>query len=204
MRQPALPVLAAASVLAAMSGAASAQTRPAAVSDLMQCRTVTDTAERARCFDERAAALDQALQDGSLVVVDAAALAEAEQRSFGLPTFSPSSMLPSLSGLGSSGSAETAAELAEASGPGVEVSRRSDGEVQSLSGLPVARTYHAPDGKMVAVLENGQVWRQTDTRRVPLPRQGEAVTAEIQRAAMGSFMLRLSHHHYAMRARRDS
>jgi hypothetical protein len=76
--------------------------------------------------------------------------------------------------------------------------------VQSLAGLPVARTYHAPDGKMVAVLENGQVWRQTDTRRVPLPRRGEAVTAQIERAAMGSFMLRLSHHHYAMRARRDS
>jgi hypothetical protein len=203
MLRHAFPVFSALA-LAAASGEASGQNQPAAVSDLMQCRTIADDAERARCFDDRSAVLDQALQDGALVVVDAAAIAQAEQSSFGLPSFNPSSMLPSLRGLGSSGSAETASELAESSGPGVEVSRGADGEVQSLAGLAVAQTYHAPDGKLVVILENGQTWRQTDTRRVPLPRRGEAVSAEIQRASMGSFMLRLSHHHYAMRARRDS
>ncbi len=203
MPQSALPVFAA-FVLAAVGGAASAQTQPPAVSELMACRTVADANERAHCFDERAAALDQALQDGALVVVDAAAIAEAEQRSFGLPTFSASDMLPSLSVLGSGAAAATAAELAEESGPGVEVSRRADGEVQALTGLPVTHAYHAQDGKLIVVLENGQTWRQTDTRRMPLPRQGDIITAEIQRASMGSFMLRLSHHHYAMRARRDS
>jgi hypothetical protein len=201
MRQPALPVLAAASVLAAMSGAASAQTRPAAVSDLMQCRTVTDTAERARCFDERAAALDQALQDGSLVVVDAAAMEADRQRSFGLTSVNIGGLLPSMS----LGAADTARELADSSGREVDVTRREDGEIQQLSGLLVSAVRAGPDGKLVVTLDNGQVWRQTDDRRLPIPRRDAEVTAEIERGAKGSFFLRLSHRPgVSIRARRDS
>lgn len=48
------------------------------------------------------------------------------------------------------------------------------------------------DGKLRFTMENGQVWRQVDTTKLPNTSKGPW-TAEIRKAAMGTFLLSLNH-----------
>jgi hypothetical protein len=52
---------------------------------------------------------------------------------------------------------------------------------------PITQLKRAPTGELIVTLENGQVWRQTDSTSSRGLRTGDQVT--VKRAAMGSFFL---------------
>jgi hypothetical protein len=56
--------------------------------------------------------------------------------------------------------------------------------------LPVKSVVKTADGRHLFTMENGQVWRQTDNVRVSNIGDGPW-QAEIRKAALGSFMLKL-------------
>lgn len=74
-----------------------------------------------------------------------------------------------------------------------------DRELDSVS-LPVKSVVRGADGRHVFTLDNGQVWRQTDNTRLPSIGKGPW-QAEIRRAALGGFMLKLDSR-TSVRARR--
>jgi hypothetical protein len=57
--------------------------------------------------------------------------------------------------------------------------------------LAVSALDKGADGKLRFTMENGQVWRQVDTTRLPSARKGPW-TAEIRKAAFGTFLLSLN------------
>lgn len=173
--------------------------QPESLRALLECRSMAESDARARCLDERIDRFAADIDEGRVHVLDESALAAAEQGGFGLAALSPRRLLPSHGGA----DAEAAGGWARYPGSGVQVERSSDGDVQALSGLPVYSIRHARDGKLIVVLENGQVWRQTDGRPIRLPRPEQTVTLDIERGAMGSFFMRLSHVNPRVRAVRD-
>jgi hypothetical protein len=164
--------LAAAGFLAAALAAAPLAAAPApkaegraqALQHLIDCRKLTDNTARLACFDEAAAAMDQAEAKGDIVVVDRDQARKVRRQAFGFT-------LPSLS-LFERG--EKPEEIANMEGK-----------------IAAARQNNA--GKWVIKLEDGATWAQIDTNAVPNdPKVGDTVT--IRRAAMGSYMLSLGHH----------
>lgn len=149
-----------ASMLAAMTaqGTAAAD-RPAVLSQVVACRTITDEAARLACFDRSVAALDAAESSQELVVVTRDEVRRTRRGLFGL----------TLPDLGIFGDATADAEAV----------REIEDVVRSASTTPY--------GRWILTLENGQVWTQTDTRRLPIePRAGHPI--RIRRAALGSYM----------------
>lgn len=63
----------------------------------------------------------------------------------------------------------------------------------------VAQVDRTPYGKLMLSLDNGQVWRQLDSARLPVDK-GEMVS--IQRAGLGSFLLEKSSGSRTIRVRR--
>ena len=67
--------------------------------------------------------------------------------------------------------------------------------------LEVGRTAH---GKIIVILENGQVWRQIDgDSSTPYIRKNiDGLTARVKKAAFGSYSIRISGTRDAFKARR--
>jgi hypothetical protein len=150
-----------------------AQARPEVFEALIKCRAVADEAERLRCFDSAAAALETAAERRDLVVVDRQQIRETKKGLFGLD-------IPNLNPFGSGG---------------------DDGEeeIKSIES-EVASAYQDGDGRWVVTLKEGGTWAQTDNSPLALrPRVGHKI--RIQKAAMGSYMMRVNNQP-AVRARR--
>lgn len=81
------------------------------------------------------------------------------------------------------------------------LSRNDDGEVHSVR-MRIARTRVVGYNTTIFYMENGQVWRQLDDRRVRMPR-GDDNWAEIRRGAMGSYLLRVNGEGRAIAVRRQ-
>lgn len=155
----------AAALVATFSGAAAAQTKPDARAGLVQkladCRKLTDDKARLACYDETAAAFDQAEAKGDIVVVDREQARTVRRQAFGF-------RMPSLT-LFEKG--EPQEELENVSG--VLASARRDGT-----------------GHWVFKLEDGAVWSQVATEDLfKTPKPGMAV--KIKKASLGSFMLQI-------------
>ena len=131
---------------------------------LLDCRKLTDNAQRLACFDAAAAAMDQAEAKGDIVVVNREQARKVRRQAFGFA-------LPSLS-------------LFE---------RGEKPEEINTIQAKVAAVRQNSAGKWVIRLEDGAVWTQVDTNEInPDPHVGEEV--EIRRASLGSYMLVLPHH----------
>ena len=156
-------VAAALPLTVAVAKPAKVQSRPQAFETLVRCRAIADAAQRLQCFDNAAAALEQAADSRELVVVDRKQVREAKRNLFGLdiPNLNP------FSG-GDDGEAD---------------------EVKSVEGV-VASSYRDGDNKWVVKLEDGATWGQTDDKPLLRPRAGDKV--KIVRAAMGSYMMRVA------------
>jgi hypothetical protein len=77
-------------------------------------------------------------------------------------------------------------------GTEVEILERDrDGQVFKVT-MRIERTRIVGYNTTIFYMENGQVWRQTDDRRVRMPRNMDNVTAEIRRGAMSSYLLRVN------------
>jgi hypothetical protein len=156
--------LAAAPLAAAPPATPKAEGRAQALQRLIDCRKLTDNTARLACFDEAAAAMDQAEAKGDIVVVDREQARKVRRQAFGFS-------LPSI----------TLFERGE-----------KPEEINNMEGkIAAARQNNA--GKWVIRLEDGATWVQIDTNEVPnAPKAGDTVT--IRKAAMGSYMLSLGHH----------
>lgn len=180
--------------VASIPSAHAQDAQPEAVSRLLDCAALTSGADRLDCQDAALAEFSAALEQGELRVVDRRTQAVEQERRFGLP--SASALLPSLN----SGAEQTASALAEDAD--VVVRRDEAGRIQELSGLPVAQVTTRRDGRLIVTLENGQVWLQTEGRRLREPREGETVRAVLDRGALGSFFMELDYVNARFRARR--
>jgi hypothetical protein len=121
--------------------------RTLAIQRLADCRKVADSVARLACYDEAAAAIDQAEASGDIVVVDREQARKVRRQAFGFT-------LPSIS-------------LFQRGEKPEEIDRVS---------LPVQSATRGPDGKWIIRFE-GQVWRQIDTGDLSRdPRPGEQAT----------------------------
>jgi len=159
-----LAALAAVPLAAAPPAAIKAEGRAKALQHLIDCRKIADSAQRLACFDEAAAAIDQAEAKGDIVVVDREQARKVRRQAFGFS-------LPSIS-------------LFERG--------EKPEEIATLEGKIAAARQSSP-GKWTIRLEDGGTWTQIDTNDVPNdPKVGDTVT--IRRAAMGSYIMSLGHH----------
>ena len=143
---------------------ATPQPRPEAFEALVRCRSVTGDAERLRCFDAAAAALEQAAASRDLVVVDRKQIREAKRGLFGLdiPDFNP---------FGGGGD------------DGVE-------EIKSIESTIRSAT-RDETGHWIVTLEDNSIWVQTDNYPFAVdPKRGHKV--KIVKASMGSYMMRVN------------
>jgi len=133
--------------------------RAAVLQGLLDCRGKTDPGERLACFDQAAAAMDQAEKKGDIVVVDREQSRTLRRQAFGFT-------LPSLTLFDRGEKPEPIDQVA-----GVIASARAGG-----------------DGKWVLRLQDGAVWRQIDGEPPHRdPKAGMPV--EIKAASLGSYML---------------
>jgi len=139
---------------------------------LIDCRKIADNTARLACFDAAAAAMDQAEAKGDIVVVNREQARKVRRQAFGFT-------LPSLSLFDRGEKPE---------------------ELDNVAGVVAAARQNGA-GKWVVRLEDGAVWTQVDSNELPTdPKVGDAVT--IHKAALGSYMLILPHHH-SFRAHRE-
>lgn len=135
---------------------------PRPTDSIYACLEISEDRERLACFDKEAAALKSSEDVGDVQTVDAKRVEAIEKESFGLS-------LPALGSLFGDG-------------------KRSS-KVDNLV-LPISRAYKLKNsGKIVVVMENGQIWKQIDSVRVSNNRIKNANEATVKRASLGSFML---------------
>lgn len=155
-------VIAAAFLLAAVPALAQEDDRPRseALEQLVDCRGISDDAQRLACFDREVAAIDAAEAADELVVVDREQIRKTRRTLFGLS-------LPDLGIFG-----------------GGEGDEEEEGVSQIESTIKDVR--RGSYGRWIITLENGAVWAQTDDRNLPRwPKAGQPIL--IKRAALGSF-----------------
>jgi hypothetical protein len=172
---------------------------------LLSCRLIEDSQARLACQDDGLAALSQALDSGRVVLVEREAIRNVGRESFGLS-------LPSIDSLGNlfgrrsddgQALAQTEAESETSAEDGTVTVFDDTGAVDEIRGLTVERVATDRVGKLTIHLENGQVWRQTDTESVSVRRSHlDGLTATINRGALGSYFMTLSHNSRRFRAER--
>ena len=156
-------------VIAAVGGGVAAARPPAtpdaqpkALTDVLACRAITDSAARLSCFDASAAALDTATAKRDVVVVDREQVGNARRSLFGFT-------LPSLRIFGGDDDSKA------------PDNRELDTTVQSAR--------QNGDGRWVVVIAEGAVWRQIDDTVIGrAPKPGTKVV--IRKAALTSYMMR--------------
>lgn len=154
-------------LIAALFIAASA---PAAAQEplakVYACADIADSAQRLACFDAAVSGLRKDVAGGDVTVLSREQLRQADEQQLGAR---PSTV---------------SAAVAAAAGKTVE--DKPDVRVK----LPVRAITTGPDGKLRVLLENGQLWRQTDDQ--PVQRLGDGPwTAEIRPAVMGTFFMNI-------------
>jgi hypothetical protein len=129
---------------------------------LAECRGLADAEAKASCYDAAAAALEEAVRTGELLIVQRRQAQAAQRSAFGFS-------LPALS-------------ILDRSGNGSEPLESVTGEAR--------RAYQDPLGRWIVELTDGAVWRQIDNEVVsPRPRSGSRI--EVRRAAFGSYLMRI-------------
>lgn len=190
---------------------------------ILECRMITEDAARLACYDRAMEAFGDPGEE-RLVVVDLDRIEAVERDGFGLSM--PS--LPDLSAIFSSegrlglegpgGAARTPgaadadpdpsaqpAPAAAREAPGNEavrvVERSNDGQVERVELVIADISRRGYDGARVE-MSNGQIWVVPNDADRLLRRGDPGDTAEIRRAAMGSFLMRLNGQGQAYRTRR--
>jgi hypothetical protein len=136
--------------------------RPQVFEAVTRCRAIANDAERLRCFDGAAAAMEQAVDRRDLVVIDRQQVRAAHRKLFGIE-------IPRLNLFG--GGDDKADEVSELDGVASSVAQ--DG-----------------NGRWIVTLEEGGTWVQIDDNSVAVaPRPGTKIV--IKRAALGSYMMRI-------------
>ncbi|MFP4519258.1 MAG: hypothetical protein ACLFQ5_07375 [Oceanicaulis sp.] len=189
-----------------LTPAAFAQPSPesdsAVVDSLLACSALQDDTARLACQDTALADFSAALDTGRLAVVERSVVREVERESFGLS-------MPRIAELGglfrrSDSDADDGTPEEEVMADGSVAVLNAAGGIEELRGLGVDRVTVGRDDMLTVHLENGQVWRQTSNRNVRPPRRDDMddLTASIERGALSSHFLELSHNGRRFRVER--
>jgi len=127
------------------------------------CAEKAGDAERLACYDEAVGRLKMAEEAGDVRTVTRAEVEQVKKDSFGFS-------IPSLPGFG-----------------------KSDNDSEKLEEIALNITGISKNGygKVLVTLENGQIWEQTDSKKVYVKKSKPPKQAIVKRAAMGSFMVKL-------------
>jgi hypothetical protein len=139
---------------------------------VMDCRALSEASARLACYDAATAGLGEAEKKGDIVVIDREQATTARRQAFGFD-------LGALSILDKVIPAE---------------------DLNAVT-TTLSKAYQDANGKWVLVLEDGGVWRQTDTTNLSRPAHAGS-TVKIRRAALGSFFINVDGQ-LAMRAQRS-
>ena len=156
--------------------AAPALAQEAPLTRVYACTDVVDATARLACFDAAVAGLKQQQAGGDLAVVSRQQVQKVEKEAFGLSVPSASELVASAGPASAAPAGVTAPARSEKARPLDRVS------------LGVKSVSKGADGKAVITMDNGQVWKQTDTTKLKIQGKGPW-TAEVRKAALGSYML---------------
>lgn len=195
-------------------GQSSAQ--PDELQAIYACKSISSADKRLDCYDKSVGRFEAAEKSGEVVTVSKIAIDKVERDAFGFNI--PS--LPSLGGLfGKQKPVENTKEKNERTYPVKEVSRDLKkkklttppaiqnkpipSKIEEVS-LKVRKTTTFGKNKIRFFMSNGQVWEQVGTTRTRIRKieTGENQSAEISKAALGSFFLRVNGKGSAIRVRR--
>lgn len=185
--------LAAALAISCTAALAKDQERADSVSALLACRDQMDAQARLACQDAALNTFAAELDAGRLEIVSAEPSRSAIARfSDVLRRDEPDA------------SQVAQANQEEVQNDGSVAVFDEDGEVEEMRALAVARVTTNRFGQLTVYLENGQIWRQTETDFVSAPRDDELgdLTATIERGIFGARFMELSHGGRRFRARR--
>ncbi len=158
------------------------------------CTEIRDDAKRLACYDAAAGRLRKAETSGEIVAVHSKELRSIRKEAFGfnLPSL-PKLHLPFISKTGSA----TKADLTE----GHIIKQKKSGEISNVE-YAVDHIAVKGYGTHWFYLKNGQVWVQTDSKRVTYPKHSKDLKVQIRKASMGSYLLRINGKGRAIRVRR--
>lgn len=157
---------------AAFAGLGAASDVRTTLEDINKCTGITDPAQRLACYDGAApkvrAALDVATDEDRVTL-------------FGLDLFGDGG------GIGGSNEATRPEDFGKRDLPKVETVQ-SGGVISEIT-VALADTGKNNAGREVYILDNGQVWRQKETKDMKLPRKVEGLRVKIRQGALGSYYL---------------
>jgi len=132
---------------------------PQQVTNLLACRSITDSTQRLACYDKNAATVGEAVAKRDLVVFDRESVKKTKRGLFGF----------SIPNLGIFGDEDNAVEI-----------KQIDGKIAS--------TAFNADGGYIFRLADGSRWSQIDSKPIALPPEnGDKVV--ITKGALGSYFL---------------
>ena len=132
---------------------------PAQVTALLNCRTITDSAERLACYDKTAAAMGDAVAKRDLVVFDRESVTKTKRGLFGFS-------IPNL---------------------GIFGDDNDEVEIKQIEGV-IAGTARNADGGFIFRLADGSRWTQIDSKPFAIdPRNGDKVL--VKKGALGSYFM---------------
>ncbi len=180
---------------------------------VFECRAEMDAMKRLACYDAAVGLFEEAQEQGEIVTISKKQIEEVEKDSFGfnLPSIPKLGSLfgsrsdkevstenPLTDPVGGQKSAESTKTPAHINKPRIETPKIKEIEAT------IAKTQTFAYKKTRFFLENGQVWEQIDSERVRIPkiRNGNIPTVVIQKASLGSFMLRVNGKGVGIRVKR--
>lgn len=159
-------VLIAASASLLIGGAEAEEKKQVSTGEIYACASIVGDAERLACYDETVSRFEAAEKAGEVTTISKSEVEELAQDSFGFSVPSlPRIVMPKFGG--DQGGLPDEVELAVAS---------------------VERTRYQ---KLRVTLENGQVWEQTDGKRIQYSQRIGVDSAVVKRAALGSYKMKL-------------
>ncbi len=173
MKKNPMRIISAISLIAFISTTAWSQASPSIqVENLKKCALIQTDSDRLACFDTAMSALSTAVDTGEIMIIDKQAVRTVKKDVFGLN-------LPSLSGLGGIFKSSEEAGIAK--------------DVKEVD-LTLEKTESFGYKKNRFFFTNGQVWEQAQSLKIkpPKPKNGVKPTALIEKAALGSFTLRIN------------
>lgn len=138
------------------------ETGSASTSEVYACAEIETDEDRLACYDAAVGRLKSAEESGNVVTVSRDDVEQVKKDSFGFS-------IPSL--------------------PNFAASVFGDEDKIDQITHPVSRVEQARSG-FIVYLENGQVWRQTDNKRVYYSKKRGVDEATIKSAALGSYMMK--------------
>lgn len=210
--------------MVAMPASAQSSAQPDELQAIYACKSISDAQKRLACYDNSVGRFEAAEKSGEVVTVSKTAIEKVERDAFGFNI--PS--LPSLGGLFGGGKNKSTADKKPKANPLTDAPISEPAKSAELKPTPVAPTVppeksKRPESSKVTevtleirkttefgyqktrfFMSNGQVWEQSDSSKVRIPkvRNGKNNSATISKASLGSFFLRVNGKGPAVRVRR--